>query len=121
MKERWKPVVGYEKEYAVSDQGRVASLPRLVNKETPPFVIERKGKLLRQTRSRDGYLNVILYKDGTRKSFQVHRLVALAFIPNPEDKEEVNHKDTRKQNNRVMNLEWMTRSENVKHAYDSRS
>lgn len=65
----------------------------------------------------DGYLNICLYKEGKPNMFRVHRLVADAFLPNPENKPEINHKDTHTDNNHVSNLEWCTRSENMLHAF----
>lgn len=69
------------------------------------------------TRDRDGYPMVDLYKDGCRRTRGVHQLVAEAFIPNPEHKPEVNHKDGNKHNNHVSNLEWVTKKENCEHAW----
>lgn len=76
--------------------------------------------ILKQTKSKYGYLTVGLYKKCKHKVFRVNRLVAEAFIPNPENKPEVNHKDTNKENNHVSNLEWNTRSENQIHAYENK-
>lgn len=64
-----------------------------------------------------GYLSVEFIKDGKRKRFKVHRLVAMEFIPNPLNRTEINHIDGNKSNNSVENLEWSTRSDNLKHAY----
>lgn len=69
--------------------------------------------------SKDGYLKVNLYKDGKGSSKRIHRLVAEAFIPNPDNKPDVNHKDGNKHNNNVENLEWVTKSENMIHAYET--
>ena len=100
-KEYWKPVIGYEGLYEVSNWGRVKSLERynLSN-------CLRKGRILKQKQCKDGYKSVTLYKDGKRKIIFVHRLVAQAFIPNPNNYPYVNHKDENKQNNIVTNLEW---------------
>lgn len=117
--ETWKPVVGYEGLYEISSIGRVKSLPKLTNQYgamsdtrllTPSTIKFGKGGIYRQ---------VTLSKDGDRgKRFLVHRLVAMAFIPNPENKRTVNHKDGVGINNHVSNLEWATDSENNQHAYD---
>lgn len=67
----------------------------------------------------DGYHQVSLYNNGVRSTKRVHRLVAEAYIPNPENKPDINHKDGNKLNNDVSNLEWCTKSENMRHAYDT--
>lgn len=109
--EIWKPVVGYENNYAVSNLGRV--------KRTASGCGARVGHVLKANpRGDKGYLSVGLRKDGNYKSFLVARIVALTFIHNPEDKPQVNHKDGNKTNNRVDNLEWATNGENAQHAYD---
>jgi len=74
------------------------------------------GKHLKQTIGKDGYYFIGLTKNKTQKRFSVARLVALAFIPNPENKPEVNHKNGIKTDNRVENLEWVTRQENDEHS-----
>lgn len=90
MSEQWKPIEGYGGKYEVSDLGRVRQGEKSVNQY-------KDGK---------GYLRVSLYKDGAERNVKVHRLVALAFIPNPDNLPMVNHKDEVKTNNRVENLEW---------------
>lgn len=106
--EVWKDVKGYEGFYQVSNLGRVKSLPRngTVKRErilTP----HRVG----------GYLHAELNMRGVHKGKKIHRLVAEAFIPNPDNKREVNHIDGNKHNNTVENLEWVTSSENQLHAF----
>jgi hypothetical protein len=96
-KEIWYPIEGYEGLYEVSNFGRIKSLG---NNKT------RKMKILKTVEGRDGYLLVNLSKNGKVKSFQVHRLVAEAFIPNWFDNQEVNHIDEDKKNNHIDNLEW---------------
>jgi NUMOD4 motif/HNH endonuclease len=117
-KELWKPVEGYEALYKVSSNGRIRSLPRLVKC--------RGGKLrrsfpriLKPVKNCYGYMVVTLNKNGAGAQFRVHRLVAKAFVPNPENKPQINHKDTNKQNNQCSNLEWVTQSENAIHALES--
>ena len=87
------------------------------------YTICTKGRLLNKKgkekalQNRDGYLKADLYENGERTTKRIHRLVAEAFIPNPENKPEVNHKDGNKHNNSVDNLEWVDKSENMQHAY----
>lgn len=79
--------------------------------------IELNGKPLKARKNSQGYLRVSVHKNGQRKRYFCHRLVAKAFIPNPLDKPEVNHKDGNPLNNNLSNLEWVTSSENKLHAY----
>lgn len=98
--ENWKPIAGYEGIYEVSDQGRVKSLKF------------GKEMILKPIKETGGYLRVNLFKEGNRKQTNIHRLVAEAFIPNPNNLETVNHKDEVKTNNVVSNLEWMSQRDN---------
>lgn len=111
--EKWRPVVGFEGYYEVSDWGRVRSLDRIVVMKNGHKRITH-GKLLTQGRynSKASYRGVTLCKDGIPLKTSVHRLVATAFIPNPKNLPEVNHKDEDKQNNRASNLEWCDRKYN---------
>lgn len=108
MYETWKPIIGFE-DYEVSDCGRVRSFRRK----------NFQGVIMRKGISSKGYETISLYKDGKQYLKLVHRLVAEAFIPNPFNKETVNHIDCNKTNNHVSNLEWMSKSENIRHAYDN--
>jgi len=107
--EIWKPVVGYEGLYEVSNLGRVKSLPRNGT--------IRQERVLRENVKRSGYVNIVLRKNGKPRTFRLHRLVARAFIQNPENKPQVNHKNGDKRDNRAINLEWTTVSENLKHKF----
>lgn len=115
--ELWKPVKGYEGLYEVSTTGRIRSIERTVphsKSGTRRFPASEK-----MPTDVHGYLYCYLYKNGKGRRFAVHRLVAEAFIPNPDKKPEVNHLDGNKYNNCVENLEWVTRKENVRHAADT--
>lgn len=114
--EEWKDIKGYDGYYQVSNFGRV--------KRTSFYYVDkyghkrcRKEKILSQIKNRHGYLLVHLSKDNVKRHIYVHRLVACSFIENPENKPQVNHKNGNKSDNHVSNLEWNTRSENMKHAY----
>lgn len=114
--EVWKDVVGFEGMYKISSHGRVLTLERTYfNGRYKTNRVVKQG--IKGTSNRKGYINVGLRKDNKNYNFSVHRLVAIMFIPNPEDKKEVNHINGIKDDNRVENLEWMTPSENVRHAH----
>lgn len=103
MDEVWKDIEGYEGLYQVSNLGNVRSLN-----------YGRTGEIKLLKQSTDcGYKRVMLYKDGERERYLVHRLVAMTFIPNPDDLPQVNHKDEDKSNNNVNNLEWCTGEYNM--------
>ncbi len=109
--EIWVPIKGYEGLYEVSNLGRVKSLDKLRNFRYVGFKNPLKGKLIKGFDAH-GYRRVSLCKNGKYKKIYIHVLVARAFIPNPENKPEVNHKDGIKINNRELNLEWNTNKEN---------
>ena len=103
MKEEWRDVVGYEGYYKISSTGRLYSI--------------RSKRCLSLTLGRFGYLNVELNVHGKNKRVYIHRLVAMAFIPNPENKKTVNHINSIRSDERVENLEWATQSENILHGF----
>jgi hypothetical protein len=113
--ENWADIPGYEGHYQCSDIGRVRSLNKYVNGRNGKSL--KKGKILKQHK-RGKYCGVGLSKDGMMKLRTVHTLVADAFIPNPENKPCVNHKDGNKLNNHKDNLERVTYKENTRHYFD---
>lgn len=115
MEEIWKPIKEYEDLYEVSNLGRIKSKDRITRNGKSNYCI-KKGKILKIGSNSLGYAIIGLWKDKKQRFFQVHRIVAETFIKNSENKKEVNHKDGNKRNNNIENLEWVTRSENVKHA-----
>lgn len=118
MNEIWKSlknVVEHGENYEVSNLGKVRSINR-VN----CYGRRITSKTKKSWAQRDGYHLIGISGDRKRKIYLLHRLVALAFLPNPENKPEVNHKNGNKSDNSVSNLEWSTRRENVQHAYDEK-
>ena len=108
MEEQFLDVVGYEDIFQISNTGRVFS--------------KRTNKILKHHVAKSGYCTLatrIGGRNGTAHTFKIHRLVAIAFIPNPDNKPEVNHLDGNKSNNNVTNLKWSTGSENVQHSFDT--
>lgn len=105
MKEIWKPIKNYEGLYEVSNLGRIKSLPRRGT--------GNQEKILKPKTTKFGYYEIVLIRHYNRKSCKVHRLVAETFIPNPQNKPYINHKDFNGLNNHVDNLEWCTPKENT--------
>ena len=114
MKEVWKDIKGYEGKYMVSNQGRVMSLGRDVMFGRHIRHIE--PKILKPNKYPIGYSYVMFFPNNKAKIKKIHRLVAEAFIPNPENKPCINHINGRKDDNRVENLEWCSYSENTQHS-----
>ena len=107
--EEWRDVVGYEGLYQVSSIGRVRSLRENTR------IVDKENGIMRQKYDRRGYLRVNLHKDGKCKALLVSRLVAMAFIDNPDNYPVVGHMDDNKTNNTVENLYWTTQKENHYH------
>ncbi len=119
MTEIWRPVFGYEDRYEVSNAGRVRTIERTGSrpgKQGRIFKVDQKIRT--PAKGPRGYLSISLCKDGINKSFILHRIVAIAFLPNPECLPQVNHKNGIKHDNRIENLEWNTASQNVKHTFE---
>ena len=110
--EKWKYINNYEEKYKVSNTGKVKGIDRKDSMGRPV-----KGVVLKPNMSNSGYEQVGLSLNGIKTKFYVHRLVAKAFISNPNNKPCINHLDGDKRNNKVNNLEWTTQSENHKHAF----
>lgn len=108
--EVWKDVAGFEGLYKVSNFGRVRAIGRGLRRGC--IMTDKFDKL-------DGYMHLSLTKDGVPHHFVIHRLVAIAFIPNPDNKPTVNHKDFNRCNNRAENLEWMTQKENNRYSIEA--
>jgi hypothetical protein len=112
--ETWLDIPGYEGFYLVSDSGLVKSVSRVCSSRWPSG--RPVGERVLRPDPKGRYLMVVLSKEGNKKWWAVHRLVALVFIPNPEGKPEVNHKNGNKHDATVGNLEWVTKKENHQHA-----
>lgn len=117
-KEEWKDIIGYEGLYKISSFGRVKSMERQTG-----FIMNKYPRFKKETikkcgeNKKIGYMQYILCKDSVQRTFLSHRLVAIHFIPNPENKPQVNHINSKRDDNFVCNLEWCTVSENHLHAY----
>lgn len=113
--EEWRAIEGYEGLYEVSDQGRVRSMDRMVPCRWGGTMM-RRGVARNGSKAPNGYLRVDLYRDGVVKYHAIHRLVANAFCEVVGSAETVNHKNGLKRDNRAVNLEWTSQSENSRHA-----
>jgi len=114
----WMPIAGYEDSYEVSSDGQVRGIDRVVKR--PPSKRRVKGVVLKPHMSNSGYQFVLLRKDGKQSPFYIHRLVAQAFVENPNHHNTVNHKDENKLNNQASNLEWCSHGYNMAYAGGSK-
>lgn len=107
--------------YEVSNLGNIRSLDRfkITNGRYGKMKSKIKGRILKPSTNHDNYYQVVLSKNGKSKMFRLHRIVAQTFIQNTQNKEQVNHKNGNKLDNRVENLEWCTCKENIQHALDN--
>lgn len=117
MKEEYRPIVGYEGYYEVSNLGNIRSCKRVIIDRRCKRLL--KSKPIVQKDDTHGYLIVVLWKNNKSKKYKVHRLVAQTFIPNPNNFRDINHKDENKYNNNVANLEWISHKANLN--YGSRN
>lgn len=106
-----KPIKGYEGYYDITSDGRIFSKERIINKR-------KYGGVWRSPfrRSKEGYLQILLYNNMSVKGYYIHRLLAQHFIPNPENKPQINHINFKRDDNRIENLEWCTDQENKQHS-----
>lgn len=111
MKEVWRDIPGYEGFYKASSQGRIRSVNRVTSTK------KCEGKILRQYDKGNGYYVISLCKNGNQKTNLVHRVIAQTFLENTKKLPQVNHKNGIKSDNRLINLEWCSRSENIQHAF----
>lgn len=117
MQEEWRPVVGFEGYYEVSNLGRLRTAKHIVEYSDGRRRHIPGGRLISYGKPKpNGYFMKGLWKDGVKKYETIHRIVATAFIPNPDNLEQINHKNGIKTDNRADNLEWVSRKYNAIHA-----
>jgi len=117
--EVWKDVVGFEGIYEVSDKGNIRTVEGKITSNSRYNVRVWKQRIIKLKHDRNGYKRVSLWKSGKHYDWLVHRLVAIAFIPNPNDYPMINHIDGISNNNCIDNLEWCDSNHNVNHAFDN--
>ena len=119
MTKTWLKCKGFEDSYEVSTDGEIRSVDRYITRSDTGTCVFIKGKILKFQIDKRGYCRVSLHKNNEKTTAKVHRIVAETFIPNPDNKPQVNHIDGVKTNNSVSNLEWMTNKENIIHSIDT--
>jgi len=118
MEEVWKDIQGYEGYYQISNLGSVKSLERkLPHNKFKNVICNYKERIMKQNNDTKGYPSIMLRVNNVIKTLRIHRLVAQAFIPNPENKPQINHINGIKTDYSIINLEWCNQSENNTHAY----
>lgn len=114
IEEIWKPIERLEGYYEISNKGRIRSLDRMVSGCYGSTQL-KKGQIMKPIKMPNGYLAQGFYFNGKHRQYYIHRLVAKAFIPNPENLPEINHKDENKENNCIENLEWCSHLYNIRY------
>ena len=117
MEIKYKPIKGFEGSYEISNSGIILGLKRCIATKLIGEFYKKQHILI--PKMRGNYLKITLHRFGKGKQLSIHRLVAIAFVENPHNKEFVNHIDGDKLNNNFNNLEWVTASENIQHSYDT--
>lgn len=117
--EIWKDIPGFEGIYQASNIGQIKSLERIRNGGGSISKCRIKERILKPRKNKVGYLHLMICNNGKRSTHSIHRLVAIAFLPNYLNKPTVNHKNGNKLDNRVENLEWATFSENTNHGFEN--
>lgn len=117
MIEKWLDIEGFVGYYQISSLGRVKSLGRFVNGKNGTMFI--KERILKNKSDKDGYLGVVLSKNGKTTTCKVHRLVAQHFIGNPENKNQINYINGDKKDNSTLNLEWVNNLKNTNHHHNN--
>lgn len=114
--QKWRFINGFGNYFKISNIGNVKKIEKFVLFRNKYLIVPEH--YLAKTRDKNGYLKVKIFYENKRKNIFIHRLVAIAFLNNPENKPQVNHKDGVKNNNKLKNLEWSTNKENVAHAFN---